>query len=86
MPEVLLLSLLLIGCDMVGGGYTGVDYVNYYGMLNAKKKCWRTAGNRLDAVFSSKTFLMLQAGGAVSTFVFETYLRRYAEMLKIVNL
>lgn len=61
----------------------GVDYVNYYGMLNAKKRCRLNLGHGLDALFSSNTFLKLQAGGAVSTFVFEAYLTRYAEMLRI---
>lgn len=67
------------------GGVSGVDYVNYYGLLNAKKKCQSKMGNRMDALFSPNTFLKLQAGGAVSTFVFEAYLTRYAEMLRIVS-
>eukprot|EP00210_Caulerpa_lentillifera_P009528 g9086.t1 len=63
----------------------GVEYVNYYGILNVKKKCIAAYGDDLEAVFSSSTFLKLQAGGAVSTFIFEAYLTRYAEMLRLYS-
>lgn len=67
------------------GHHVGVEYVNYYGILNVKKKCIAAYGDDLEAVFSPSTFLKLQAGGAVSTFIFEAYLTRYAEMLRLFS-